>query len=211
YYFYIDSTPTHSYMKYLYKYPQSEFPYQLLVDTNRKRSRKELEYELLDTGVFDADRYFDVFVEYAKASAEDVLIRINIQNRARDAARLHVLPTLWFRNTWSWGHDNRKPALHEAGPGIVEASHHELGAYWLHCDGNPSLLFTENESNAQRLWGQPNPTPYVKDAFHEYVVSGRTQAVNPARTGTKAAAHYILALPGRRAQTIPPRPSPPPL
>jgi hypothetical protein len=172
YYFYIDSTPTHSYMKFLYKYPQREYPYRDLVETNRKRSREEMEYELLDTGVFDDDRYFDVFVEYAKAAPEDILIRITVHNRGPDAAPLQVLPTLWFRNTWSWGE------------------------YWLHCEGAPETLFTENESNAQRLWDQPNSSPHVKDAFHAYVVSGQRDAVNPAKSGTKAAAHYACDVPG---------------
>src|SRR5512144_2625160 len=156
YYFYIDSTPTHSYMKYLYKYPQAAFPYEDLVQTNKRRSREEFEYELLDTGVFGGDRYFDVFLEYAKEGPEDVLIRITVHNRGPEAARLRVLPTLWFRNTWSWGDDESKPSLRETGPGTVQASHYELGEYWLHCDGAPELLFTENESNAQRLWNQPN-------------------------------------------------------
>ena len=192
YYFYIDSTPTHSYMKYLYKYPQRAFPYRDLLETNRSRSREELEYELLDTGVFDDDQYFDVFVEYAKAAPDDILIRITVHNRGSDAARLHVLPTLWFRNTWSWGDDERKPSLRQVGPGVIEASHHELGQYVLSCDGSPELLFTENETNIQRLWGQPNASPFVKDAFHAYLVSGSREAVNPAHTGTKAAADYVL-------------------
>ena len=182
YYFYIDSTPTHSYMKYLYKYPQREFPYRDLVETNRRRSREEFEYELLDTGIFDDDRYFDVFVEYAKAGPEDVLVRITVHNRGPEAARLRVLPTLWFRNTWSWGEDERKPSLRQAAPGVVQAAHPDLGEYWLHCDGAPELLFTENESNAQRLWGQPNASPYVKDAFHAYVdLADRRDAVNPGQ------------------------------
>ena len=202
YYFYIDSTPTHSYMKYLYKYPQREFPYRDLIETNRGRSREEFEYELLDTGVFDDDRYFDVFVEYAKEGPEDVLIRITVHNRGPEAARLRLLPTLWFRNTWSWGEDDRKPSLREAGPGVIQASHHELGEYWLYCDGGPELLFTENESNAQRLWGQPNASPYVKDAFHAYIISGQGEAVNPAKVGTKAAAHYVLEVPGGGSQTV---------
>ena len=202
YYFYIDSTPTHSYMKYLYKYPQREFPYRDLIETNRGRSREEFEYELLDTGVFDDDRYFDVFVEYAKEGPEDVLIRITVHNRGPEAARLRLLPTLWFRNTWSWGEDDRKPSLREAGPGAIQASHHELGEYWLYCDGAPELLFTENESNAGRLWGQPNASPYVKDAFHAYIISGQGEAVNPAKAGTKAAAHYVLDVPGGGSKTV---------
>jgi hypothetical protein len=202
YYFYIDSTPTHSYMKYLYKYPQREYPYRDLIETNRRRSREEFEYELLDSGIFNDDRYFDVFVEYAKAAPEDMLIRITVHNRGPEAARLRVLPTLWFRNTWSFGDDDRKPSLGEAGPSAVRATHHELGDYWLYCDGAPELLFTENESNAQRLWGQPNGSPYVKDAFHQYIIAGNSESVNPAKTGTKAAAHYVLDVPGGGSETV---------
>jgi hypothetical protein len=165
YYFYLDSTPTHSYAKYLYKYPQRAYPYSDLVETNRRRTRQELEYELLDTGIFEDNRYFDIFLEYAKAGPSDILIRISVHNRGEEAARLHLLPTLWFRNTWSWGDEGAKPQLREAGGAIV-ASHPELGDYTLSCHGSPELLFTENESNAQKLWGQPNPSPYVKDAFH---------------------------------------------
>ena len=179
YYFYVDSTPTHSYMKYLYKYPQREYPYADLVETNGRRSREEFEYELLDTGVFSDDRYFDVFLEYAKESPEDILINITVHNRGPEAARLRVLPTLWFRNTWSWGEPEPKPSLRQAAPGVIEISHHELGEYRLYCDGAHELLFTENESNASRLWGQPNASPYVKDAFHAYVISGHRDAVNP--------------------------------
>ena len=202
YYFYLDSTPTHSYMKYLYKYPQREYPYRDLIETNRRRSREEFEYELLDTGIFDDDRYFDVFVEYAKESPEEILVRITVHNRGPEAARLHVLPTLWFRNTWSWGEEQSKPSLREVGPGAIQATHPELGDYWLYCEGAPELLFTENESNASRLWGQPNATPYVKDAFHECLISGQRQAVNPAKIGTKAAAHYVLDVPGGGSKTV---------
>ena len=202
YYFYLDSTPTHSYMKYLYKYPQREFPYRDLVETNGRRSREEFEYELLDTGAFDDDRYFDVFVEYAKDGPEDVLVRITVHNRGPEASRLRLLPTLWFRNTWSWGVDDRKPALQQVAPGTVRATHHELGEYWLHCDGDAELLFTENESNAQRLWDQPNASPYVKDAFHDYLVAGQRASVNPARVGTKAAAHYVLDVPAGGSRTV---------
>ena len=194
YYFYVDSTPTHSYMKYLYKYPHREFPYGDLVATNKRRSREEMEYELLDTGVFDEDRYFDIFLEYAKADADDVLIRVTVHNRGSEAARLHLLPTLWFRNTWSWKAGTPKPNLHAVDGGI-HASHPELGDYTLYCDGAPELLFTENESNLERLWGQPNASPWVKDAFHQYVISGNREAVNPAQTGTKAAARYALDVP----------------
>ena len=194
YYFYVDSTPTHSYMKYLYKYPQREFPYRDLVETNRGRTKQELEYELLDTGAFEEDRYFDVFLEYAKEGPEDILIKVSVHNRGKEAARLQLLPTLWFRNTWSWGDEGDRPVLREKGGAIV-ATHPELGEHTLSCGGKPELLFTENETNAERLWGQPNPTPYVKDAFHRYVVSGEKGAVNPAKTGTKAAARYVLEVP----------------
>lgn len=202
YYFYIDSTPTHSYMKYLYKYPHCEYPYGDLIEKNRRRSREELEYELIDTGAFHEDRYFDVFVEYAKDGPEDVFIRITIHNRGPVSARLRVLPTLWFRNTWSWGEDLTKPSLRESAPGTIQAAHAELGEYRLHCDGAPEILFTENESNAQRLWGQANATPYVKDSFHQYVIAGTREAVNPAKVGTKAAAHYSLEVPAGGTRTV---------
>ena len=195
YYFYVDSTPTHSYMKYLYKYPQREFPYGDLVETNRARTREEFEYELLDTGIFDDDRYFDVFVEYAKAGPEDILVRISVHNRGPEAARLHLLPTLWFRNTWSSGDDSPKPVLREAQRGVV-ASHPELGDYTLSCDGRAaSCCSRRTRATRERLWGQPNATPYVKDAFHRYVIAGERGAVNPAKTGTKAAARYVLDVP----------------
>jgi hypothetical protein len=202
YYFYLDSTPTHSYMKYLYKYPQQEFPYRNLVETNRGLSREDFEYELLDTGVFDADRYFDVFVEYAKAAPEDILIRISVHNRGPETTELHLLPTLWFRNTWSWEKGATKPAMRQVEKGTVLASHAQLGDRTLDCDGGPELLFTENESNASRLWGQSNPSPYVKDAFHEYVVSGKREAVNPSMTGTKTATHYRLEVPAGGSKAV---------
>src|SRR5688572_4581884 len=154
YYFYLDSTPTHSYMKYLYKYPQREFPYLDLVDTNRRRSREEFEYELLDTGIFDDDRYFDVIVEYAKAAPEDILIRITVHNRGPEAARLRALPTLWFRNTWFDG--GPKPLLRQTAPSVIQAVHSDLGECWLYCDAYPELIFTDNETNKQRLSGEPN-------------------------------------------------------
>jgi hypothetical protein len=194
YYFYLDSTPTHSYMKYLYKYPQSEFPYLDLINTNRGRNRLDPEYELLDTGIFNDDRYFDVFVEYAKAAPTDILIQISVANRGPEAATLHVLPTLWFRNTWTWWPDQAKPSLRElreaSGVGTIAASHAELGDCSLSCEGNPHLLFTENDTNNERLFGTPNASPYVKDGINNYVVAGRQEAINPNRTGTKAAAHY---------------------
>ena len=195
YYFYVDSTPTHSYMKSLYKYPQREFPYQDLVEKNGRRSRDEFEYELLDTGIFEDNRYFDVFVEYAKNEPEDVLIRITAYNRGPEPAVLHLLPTMWFRNTWSWDANETKPELRQAADGAIQASHPQLGVYNLYCAGTPELLFTENETNSNRLWGQPNPSAYVKDAFHQYLVGGKREAVNPDRMGTKAAAHYVLEVP----------------
>jgi hypothetical protein len=201
YYFYIDSTPTHSYMKYLYKYPQGEYPYNELVQTNRNRSREEFEYELLDTGIFDEDKYFDVFVEYAKADPEDVLIKISVHNRGPQAAKLHVLPTLWFRNTWSDGESGPKPSLW-ANKGAITATHPKLGEYTLQCENAQELLFTENETNNQRLWGQANHTPFVKDGFHEYVVHGNANAVNPAKTGTKAAAHCVLDVPAGGSKVV---------
>ncbi|MGL4650525.1 MAG: MGH1-like glycoside hydrolase domain-containing protein, partial [Caldilineaceae bacterium] len=194
YYYYVDSTPTHSYMKYLYKYPQAAFPYGDLVDTNKRLNREQFEYELIDTGVFAQDRYFDVFVEYAKASPEDTLIQITVHNRGPEAATIHLLPTLWFRNTWTWKQGAPKPSL-RAQDGAVVATHEELGTLTLTCDGSPNLLFTENESNSERLWGQPNVTPYVKDAFHRAVINGEAAAVNPDQVGTKAAAHYMLEVP----------------
>jgi hypothetical protein len=198
YYFYLDSTPTHSYMKYLYKYPQSAYPYDQIVTTNRHLRRHEGEYELLDTGVFDGDRYFDVFVEYAKGSPEDILVLLTIANRGPEPATVHVLPTLWFRNTWSWGGEAPKLGLRrlEGPPGVsvVAASHAELGERYLYCDRSAPLLFTENETNAERLFGKPNASPWVKDAINEYLAHGRKDAVNPAQTGTKVAAHYQVTV-----------------
>ncbi|MBV8827999.1 MAG: glucosidase, partial [Acidobacteriaceae bacterium] len=202
YYFYLDSTPTHSYMKYLYKYPQREYPYRDLIETNRRRSREEFEYELLDTGIFDDDRYFDVFVEYAKADPEDLLVHISVHNRGPEPALIHLLPTLWFRNTWTWETGAEKPSIRQVERGCIRASHGQLGEVTLDCEGDPELLFTENESNTKRLWGQPNPSPHVKDAFHEYVVSGNTEAVNAAKTGTKAAAHYRIEVPAQGSKVV---------
>ena len=191
-YFYLDSTPTHSYMKYLYKYPQRAYPYAQLADVNRNRSRQEAEFELSDTGVFADNRYFDVFVEYAKASEEDILVRITAVNRANVAAPLHVLPTIWFRNTWSWTPDSVRPQLRqmEGGRATIELQHPESGRRTLRAEGTPRLLFTENETNARRLFDVGNAWPFVKDGINDYVVQGAHDAVNPGRHGTKAAAHY---------------------
>jgi Glycosyl hydrolase family 63 C-terminal domain len=208
YYFYLDSTPTHSYMKYLYKYSQAAYPYADLVETNRRRTRDEMEYELLDTGVFEEDRYFDVFVEYAKASPEDILVQITAANRGPAAAELHVLPTLWFRNDWaSWvARSSEKPTLTQiegpAGTSAIAATHPALGAYHLYCHGEVPLLFTENETNNARIFPQyPNASPYVKDGINNFVVKGHQEAVNPGRRGTKVAAHYRLVIgPGQSAR-----------
>ena len=209
YYFYLDSTPTHSYMKYLYKYPQAAYPYEDLVRTNSHRNRDEMEYELLDTGIFDEDRYFDVFVEYAKAEPEDMLVQITAANRGTEAAELHILPTLWFRNDWaSWlARPSAKPVMKQekgpAGVSVVAASHAALGDYMLYCDGDVPLLFTENETNNERLFPQyPNATPYVKDGINNYVVKGQKNAVNPGRTGTKASPHYKLKVPAGQSAKI---------
>jgi Mannosylglycerate hydrolase MGH1-like glycoside hydrolase domain len=202
YYFYLDSTPTHSYMKYLYKYPHAAFPYGDLIEKNQHRSREEFEYELLDTGVFDQDRYFDVFVEYAKASPEDILIQVTVHNRGPEPATLHVLPTLWFRNTWSWGGEVPRPELRQHAAGVIAASHPELGERFLSCDGAAALLFTENETNTERLFGAPNRTPYVKDGIDGYIVHGRRDAVNPGQKGTKASAHYPLTVGAGASRTI---------
>jgi hypothetical protein len=200
YYFYLDSTPTHSYMKFLYKYPQLAFPYTQLVEENRRRGRGVFEFELLDTGVFTENRYFDVFVEYAKATAEDLLIRIQVNNRGLEAAPLHLLPTLWFRNTWSGGLDARRPNLCGLDGTTIELTHEYYGKRWLYCDRTPELLFTENETNLRRLYGAENRTPYVKDGINDYLVHGVREAVNPDRSGTKAAAHYLLTIgPGEMA------------
>jgi len=204
YYFYLDSTPTHSYMKYLYKYPQRAYPYSDIVLSNRGRGRQELEYELLDTGVFADDRYFDVFVEYAKAAPEDILVQITVCNRGPDVVSLHVLPTLWFRDVWSWGAAPARPELRRA-PGSVSAigaSDSVLGEHVLSCEGAPVFLFTENETNRERLFGTPNRTPYVKDAINEYIAHGRRDAVNPAQVGTKASAHYLVTVGAGGSTTV---------
>jgi hypothetical protein len=193
-YFHLDNTPTHSYMRGLYKYPQAEFPYARLVEENRRRDRRQPEFELLDTGVFDDDRYFDVTVEYAKASVDDVLIRITVANRGPERAALELLPTLWFRNTWSWDPDVPRPRLTAEAGHIIAARHPTLGNRWLICDNPIELVFTENDTNRERLFEAPNAGPWVKDAFHELVVHGRRDAVNSSRTGTKAAARYRLTL-----------------
>ncbi len=194
YYYYLDSTPTHSYMKGLYKYPQAEFPYRSLREASRGRGRMDSEFELIDTGVFEQDRYFDVLIEYAKASVDDILIRIAVTNRGPDAAVLHLVPTLWFRNIWSWGYPASKPVLDRGGAAVIRARHDTLGHFDLWLDDSPELLFTENGSNTEKLWGYHGAIPHYKDAFHDYIVRGRDNAVNSGETGTKACGHYKLTL-----------------
>jgi len=201
-YWYEEATPTSSYLRALYKYPQAEFPYAQLVEEGHCRGPMEKEYELGDTGVFDDDRYFDITVEYAKASPEDILIQITIANRSSESAQLHVLPTLWFRNTWSWGDPAGRPSLGSRKPGEIEACHPTLGDFRWVMEEKTTLLFTENETNAARLFGSKNAQPYVKDAFHEYVVGGRDGVINPALTGTKCTAHYALDVHGGAEVTL---------
>ncbi len=194
YSFYLDSTPTHSYMKYLYKYPQAEFPYQALIDGNRGRDRSQPEFELMDTGVFDDDRYFDVFVEYAKGAPDDILIRITMHNRGPEAASLDLLPTIWFRNTWAWGLDARKPRMAAEGSNEIQVHHFTLGEYRLRMEGSPELLFTDNDTNYERLFGITSSTSFAKDGIDSYVVHGQQDKVNPHQIGTKASAHYKLRI-----------------
>ena len=205
-YFYLDSTPTHSYMRMLYKYPQVEFPYLRLLEENRRRGRSEPEFELLDTGAFAENRYFDVFVEYAKCDVEDILIKITVFNRGPEAADLHLLPTLWFRNTWSWGKDLRRPSVRKAvepsGVVCAEVEHWQYGKRWLIGAGAAELLFTENETNYVKLFNYRERVPFVKDAFHEYLIHGNKQAVNPAMSGTKMAAHSAFHLSPGESATI---------
>src|SRR5262245_3806480 len=211
YYFYVDSTPTHSYLKFLYKYPQAAFPYADLVEENRRRGRGAPEYELVDTGVFDGGRYFDVVVEYAKADPEDVLVRIHVTNRGSEPAAIDVLPTVWFRNVWSWDRNPTRPSLARGASNTVALDDPKYGRRYLHCDTQvrlkagapaPILLFTENETNAERIFGVPSASPYVKDAFHRFVVDGEWNAVNPAERGTKATALYSLSVPAGETSTI---------
>ncbi len=202
YYYYLDSTPTHSYMKYLYKYPQAEFPYSRLVEGGRARSRSDHEYELIDTGLFDDDRYFDIFIEYAKRDSDDILARVTVINRGRDPASLHLLPTLWFRNTWSWGLGTPRPELERFDSQTIAAREQSLGEFKLWFQDSPGLLFTENESDAKLLWNYDNGSRYTKDAFHRYLIQGDREAVNPDERGTKACALYRLQLESGGAKVL---------
>ncbi|RME00338.1 MAG: glucosidase, partial [Calditrichaeota bacterium] len=201
-YYYLDGTPTHSYMKMLYKYPQAAFPYRQLVEENRRRGREAPEFEIWDTGVFDEDRYFDVLVEYAKAAPEDILIRISVYNRGPETATLHILPQVWFRNTWSWGYASQRPAIEPAGKNSLSLIHAELGQRWLYFEGAPERLFCENETNARRLFDMQAANGYFKDAIDEYIVHGNREAVNPMPRGSKAALHYSVDLAAGASHTI---------
>ncbi|HSV16731.1 MAG TPA: hypothetical protein VLI90_20870, partial [Tepidisphaeraceae bacterium] len=203
-YYYLDATPTHSYLKMLYKYPQAEYPYTRLVEENRYRGKSAPEFELIDTGVFNDGRYFDVFVEYAKAGENDILIQITVHNRGPKDAPLHLLPQMWFRNSWSWNAGSPKPVMRAGGDeGPIEIEHVELGQYALFADGGPQLLFTENETNGPKLFGLPHVDgAYYKDAFHEFVLGGNVAAVNPNRSGTKAAALCVLSVPAQGSQRV---------
>jgi hypothetical protein len=201
-YYYVDATPTHSYLKMLYKYPQRAFPYTALVEENRRRGKDQPEFELLDTGVFDDDRYFDVEVEYGKAGPDDILLRVTVHNRGPEAAALRVVPQLWFRNTWSWKPDAVRPTLSAINGHGVLASHPDLGDFRLSCDGDPELLFCDNDTNGRRLYGQTEATGFFKDGISDYIVHGDQGAVNPARTGTKAAAHYTILVPAQRSSVL---------
>src|SRR5262245_34892159 len=205
YYFHLDSTPTHSYMKFLYKYPQRAFPYGRLVEENRSRSKQDPEFELLDSGVLEDNRYCDVFVEYAKAGAEDILVRITASNRGPEPAPLRLLPTVWFRNIWSWQQGSPKPSLSKVALNknaeAVALDHPQLGKRWLYAQQPAELLFTENETNTPRLYGFAGPA-FVKDGINDYVVAGRTEAVNPEQSGTKASAHYTWVVPSGASASI---------
>ncbi|MGA2810333.1 MAG: glucosidase [Candidatus Acidiferrum sp.] len=205
-YFYLDSTPTHSYMRMLYKYPHAAYPYEELIEENNRRTRKDQEFELVDTGIFAEHRYFDVFTEYAKADVEDILIKITAVNRGPEPATLHLLPSLWFRNTWSWGKDPRRPVIRKThaipGGACMEVQHWQYGKRWLLCAGQPETLFTENETNFAKLFNTKSASPYVKDAFNEYLIAGNHMAVNPAMKGTKMAAYYPMTLGPGESKTV---------
>ena len=201
-YYYLYATPSHSYMKMLYKYPQAEFPYQQLLDKNASRSREDGEFELIDTGLFDEDRYFDVFVEYARPEPEEILMRVTAHNRGPEMQTIHLLPLLWFRNTWSWGDSTERPEMSAIGENEIQAVHSDLGTWNLYADGKPSLIFCDNDSNQSRLWNTPKRDGYFKDAFHDYIVDGDETAVNPAQTGTRSAIYYSLDIPAGGSKEI---------
>ncbi len=201
-YYFLDATPSHSYLKMLYKYPQAEYPYQQLIDENASRGRMEREFELIDTGLFDEDRYFDLFVEYARPQPDEILMRVTVHNRGPDEATIHLLPLLWFRNIWSWGDDVKSPLLSAVGECEIQAEHPDLGSWNLYADGSPDLLFCDNETNESKLWNKPKTEGYFKDAFHDYIIDGDTAAVNPKKTGTRSAIYYTLDIPAGSSQEI---------
>lgn len=200
-YYYLDNTPTHSYQKMLYKYPQTEYPYAWLVDENKRRTRNDPEFELIDTGLFNQDEYFDVFIEYAKNEPDDILIKITVHNRGGQDAALNVLPTLWFRNTWAWGYDDYKPQLTADSPGIIEAYHKDLGQLWLNAESSPEFLFCDNETNTKRLYNYDDGNPFYKDGINDFVVHG-ADTINPKQTGTKAAVNYDITIPAKQSVTL---------
>ncbi len=200
YFYYLDNLPTHSYMKMLYKYPQDEYPYKQLVDENRKRDRKSREFELIDTGIFADDRYFDIFIEYAKNGPEDILIKITADNRGSKSAELHIIPQLWFRNTWAWGYDDYKPTLTETGSHVIEADHKKLGRYFLYSE-NGELLFCDNETNKERLYGAANQSK-VKDGINDFVVNGEDRGIAPEKEGTKAGIVYKTKIAGKSKKIL---------
>ncbi|HKB84648.1 MAG TPA: hypothetical protein VKD08_00640, partial [Ignavibacteriaceae bacterium] len=202
YYYYLDNTPVHSYMKMLYKYPQNEYPYFNLVDENRKKGRSEPEYELADTGIFDENKYFDIFIEYCKNTAEDILIRITAHNRGKQKAEINILPQIWFRNTWSWGYDDYKPKISLNNHHVIHAQHKYLGNFNLYCEDNCDFLFCENETNIKKLYGIANPGGYFKDGINDYIVDNKKDAINPQKYGTKAAANYKIAVLNEQPETI---------
>lgn len=202
YYYYLDNTPTHSYIKMLYKYPQDAFPYSKLIEENNRRTKADPEYELIDTGIFDEDKYFDVFVEYAKNSEEDILIKITAHNRGNEKAELHIIPQIWFRNTWRWGKSNYKPEMFLAENNSIRIIHKRLGDYNLYYESEPEVLFCENETNNKRLYNADNSTDYVKDGINDYLVHNYKQAVNPSKTGTKAACNYELQIEAHSFKSI---------
>ena len=196
YYYYLDNTPTHSYMKMLYKYPQEEFPYLILLEENKRRTKTDTEFELIDTGIFNEDKYFDVFIEYAKNSEEDILINVTLHNRGKEEAAINLLPQIWFRNTWIWGKDNGKPKMFQAENNSIKLVHEKMGEYFLFYDGNPEILFCDNETNYKRLYNVDNANAYLKDGINDYITQNNKTSINQSKTGTKAACNYDLEING---------------
>jgi len=200
-YYYLDNTPTHSYQKMLYKYPQNEYPYAWLLDENKRRGRNDPEFELIDTGLFDQDAYFDVFVEYAKNTPEDILVKITVHNRGAVDAAVNVLPTVWFRNTWAWGYSDYQPLLTADSHGVIEIYHKDLGQFWLNAENSPELLFCDNETNTKRLYNYDDGRPFFKDGINDRIVHG-ADTINHRKTGTKACANYDIIVPAKQSVTL---------